>query len=270
MSLAALLVATALAQASTAQGTPVASFPPAGGPQATINVIQWDSNSFPRVYERSAQLPITDEEVTRLSRAGFGSDELVRVIEQRRCACDASADGLIRLRQAGVDPRVVSAISLHALPPNRALDLVVTLDFTGESRTAREAYLYFFIDDGDITRVLTANLDDLLRRSNAHETMVDRSDVLIARTVRRVVLPGQVPLKTYGRHQVLVASSANPTLTHPSQLTPQEREAVQTYTLDYPRSSVQSLCRLNVGYRRDAVLTYRWLFAGSRFECEWD
>jgi hypothetical protein len=266
--LGALLANLALAQATTARGDPV--FPPAAGPSSTIHIVQWDANSLPKVYERSAQLPLTDEEVTKLSQAGFAPDELVTMVQQRRCACDASADGLIRLRRAGVDKRVLSAISLHALPPNRALQLVVTLDFTGESRTARDAFLYVFVDDGALTRVLTANVDDLLHRSNAHESLVDRSDLLIERSVRRIVLPGEVALKTYGPHRVMVVSSARPTLTHPSQLTPQERANARTYTFDYPRSSLQSVCRLDAGYKRDAELTDRWRFVGSRFECEWD
>jgi hypothetical protein len=269
MLLAALLTSLTLAQPTTARGAP-GYFPPAAGSQATINIVEWDANSLPKVYERSSQLPLTDDEVTKLSRAGFEPDELVTMIEQRRCACDASADGLIRLRRDGVDRRVLSAISLHALPPNRELDLLITLDFTGESRSARDAYLYFFVEDGSVTRVLTANVDDLLKRTNAHETLVDRSDLLIEKTVRRIVLPGKVPLKTYGPHRVLVVASGRPTLTHPSQLSAQERANARTYTLDYPRSSLQSLCRLDVGYKRDAELTHRWRFVGSRFECEWD
>lgn len=267
--LAALLSSLTVAQATTARGGP-GYFPPTGGAQSTINIVQWDANSLPKVYERSSQLPLTDEEVAKLSQAGFAPDELVTMVEQRRCACDASADGLIKLRRAGVDKRVLSAISLHALPPNRALQLVVTLDFTGESRTARDAFLYLFVDDGPLTRVLTANVDDLLKRSNAHETMVDRSDLLIERSVRRIVLPGEIALKRYGPHRVMVVSSARPTLTHPSQLTEQERANARTYTFDYPRSSLQSVCRLDAGYKRDAELTHRWRFVGSRFECEWD
>ncbi len=100
--------------------------------------------------------------------------------------------------------------------------------------------------------------------------MVDRSDILRTRTVRRIELPGSVPLKTYGPHRVLVVASAKPTLTHPSQLTEQERAKAQLYTFEYPRSSLQSLCRLTAGYRQDAVLSYKWRFEGSRFECEWN
>ncbi|HVP61928.1 MAG TPA: hypothetical protein VMT11_15295 [Myxococcaceae bacterium] len=266
---ASLLLLALIAQGSApAPAVPV--FPPGAGTQQTVNMGQWDSNSLPPVYERSEQLPLTDEEVTRLSQAGFAPDQLVKMIEERRCACDASAEGLIRMKVAGVDPAVIAAVSMHALKPNRALNLEVTLDFSGESRRARNAYLYLFVDDGELTRVLSANIDELLRRPNAHETTVDNSDFLIARTVRRIVLPGQLPLKSHGRHTVLVASSASPNLTHPSQLKAQDRAAAQTYLLDYPRASLQSLCRLTAGYRRDAQIADRWRFLGSRFECEWN
>lgn len=255
---------------STASGGTVSTLPFPTGDTRTVNIVEWNSNQLPRFYERSEQLPLTDEEVAKLSQAGFSSEQLVKMLEERRCACDASADGLIKLKQAGVDPAVLAAVSTHALRPNRELNLLVTLDFTGESRVARENFLYFFVDDGELTRVFTANIADLLKRRNAHETAVDRSDILRARTVRRIQLAGQVPLKTYGPHKVLVAASASPTLTHPEQLTPQERAKAQLYTFDYPRSSLQSVCRLTAGYRRDAVLAYKWLFEGSRFECEWN
>ena len=268
MSSAALLLLIVGQSLSTAQGVP--TFPPGSGGQPPVNIVQWDSNSLPRVYERSDQGPLTDQDLTKLTQAGFTPEQLVKMLEERRCACDASADGLIRLKQAGVDPAVIQAVSLHSLQPNRGLNLEITLDFSGDGRRARNAYVYVFVDDGDLTRVLSANVDDLLRRPNAHETSIDNSDFLIARTVRRIVLPGQLPLKTYGRHTLLVASSASPGLTHPSQLRLQDRASAQVYQLDYPRASLQSLCRLTAGFRRDAQISDRWRFAGSRFECEWN
>jgi hypothetical protein len=266
----ALAAGQAPVAAPAGRGSTQISLPFPSGNVQTYNIIQWDPNQLPRVYERSDQLPLTDEELTKLTQAGFEPAELVKMIEERRCACDASADGLIRMKKAGVDKSVLAAVSRHGLPPNRELDLLVTLDFTGESRTAREGFLYFFVDDGDITRVFSANIPELLQRRNRHETMVDRSDILVARTVRRVQLAGKVPLRTYGPHKVLVAASASPTLTHPSQLNAQELSRSQTYTFDYPRASLQSLCRLTAGYRRDAVLAFKWNFGGSRFECEWN
>src|SRR5438874_1381126 len=127
-------------------------FPP--GDTHTINIVNWDSNNFPKIYQRSDQLPLTDDELIKLAKAGFEPAQLVKMLEERRCACDASADGLIHLKEQGVPQEVISAISLHSLKPNRGLDLQVTLDFTGEGQEAREAFLYFFVDDGDFTRVL--------------------------------------------------------------------------------------------------------------------
>ena len=244
--------------------------PPAPPSQQPVNLAQWDTNSLTPVYERSEQPPITDQDVSKLAQAGFPPDQQVRLIAERQCACDASPEGLIRMRVNGVDPSVISAVSKYALKPNGALNLEVTLDFTGESRRARNAYLYVFVDDGDVTRVMSTNVDELLRRPNAHETTIDNSDILISRTVRRIVLPGQLQLRTYGRHTLVVASSASPSLTHPSQLKSQDRSAAQVYLFDYPRASLQSLCRLTAGYKRDAQIVDRWRFQGSRFECEWN
>ena len=260
-------------QSPPAPATPatLAALPPPAPPsQAPVNLAQWDSNSLPPVYERSDQPPLTDQDVSKLAQAGFPPDQQVRLIAERQCACDASPEGLIRMRVNGVDPSVISAVSKYALKPNGALNLEVTLDFTGESRRARNAYLYVFVDDGDVTRVMSTNVDELLRRPNAHETTIDNSDILISRTVRRIVLPGQLQLRTYGRHTLVVASSASPSLTHPSQLKSQDRSAAQVYLFDYPRASLQSLCRLTAGYKRDAQIVDRWRFQGSRFECEWN
>ncbi len=261
--LVAALALTAPAQTQTALPFPT-------GKTQTINILEWDTDKLPKIYERSEQLPLSDDEVAKLSKAGFTTAQLVKMIEERRCACDASADGLIHLKDQGVEPEVLSAISLHALKPNRNLFLDVMLDFTGDGNQAREAYLYAFVDDGELTRVLTLNVADLLGRKNRHESLVDQSDILLTRQVRRIRLVGELPLKNYGAHTVLVATSANPTLTHPSQLSAAERKNAQTYKFDYPRTSLQSVCRLNAGYKRDPVLAYKWRFMGSRFECEWN
>ncbi|MFN0062384.1 MAG: hypothetical protein ACKVPX_07690 [Myxococcaceae bacterium] len=253
---------------STAQGAPVSvSFP--AGTTDTINIVQWDGNALPKVYERSSQLPLTDEGLQKLSKA-FDPAQLVKMIEERRCACDASPEGLIKLKEAGVPKQVIAAVSLHSLPPNRALNLLITLDFTGNGSKARDAFFYVFIDDGDWTRVLSANIGDLLARKNANEVQVDRSDLTLMREARRIMLPGQVALKRYGKHTAMVVASANPVLTHPSQLKAWERRRAQVYTFDYPASSVTNQCRLMAGYRRDPVLDFKWNFITSRFECEWE
>src|SRR5262245_28099649 len=105
--IAQLLAATLALASGQATATPVVrggtqlALPFPTGDVQTYNIIQWDPNQLPRIYERSDQLPLTDEELTKLSQAGFEPPQLVKMIEERRCACDASADGLIRLKKAG-------------------------------------------------------------------------------------------------------------------------------------------------------------------------
>ncbi len=265
-----LLSSLVLGQVAPSLPRPAVNMPFPSSSTQTVNIVSWDGRDMPRVFERSEQPPLNDDDLVKLAGAGFDSKDLIKMIEERRCACDVSADGMVKLAKAGVPKDVIKAMSLHALKPNRALNLLVTLDFTGDSREARQGYLYFFVDDGPITRVFTANLNEILARRNASDVMVDKSDLLITKSVRRLQFATQLELKTYGAHNVLVAASANPTLTHPSQLTENERKSSQLYNFDYPRSSIQSVCRLTAGYKRDAVLTYQWRYMGSRFECEWN
>src|SRR4051812_29361745 len=124
MSVSALLVVALLGQIGTAPPPPVPQFPPSGS-QQTTNLVQWDANALPQVHERSEQPPLTDAEIVKMGQSGFAPDQLAKLVEERRCACDASAEGLIRLRAAGVDPAVISAVSTHALRPNRTLNLEV-------------------------------------------------------------------------------------------------------------------------------------------------
>jgi hypothetical protein len=246
------------------------SFPFPSGKVETVNIVQWQANDLPKIYERSSQLPLTDAEVLSLVQAEFSPETIVKMIEERRCACDASAEGLIRLKKAKVPEEVLKALSLHALKPNRELHFLVNLEFTGNSREARKSYLYFFIEDGEFTRVFRADIHELLSKRFLHEEETDKSDLLIAKKVRRVRLGGTVPLKTYGKRQVLVVSSANPSLSHPEQLTEKERKEAATYEFEYPRTSLQSVCQLTIAYKQDAMLATHWRFMNSRFQCEWN
>ena len=267
----ALTLALALPLAPAhAQVAPSLPFPGPAGP--AINGVQWSAADVPKLVQRSEQLPLTDDELVKLTRAGFAADKLVLLIEQRRCACDASADGLIKLKGQGVDPRVLEAIALHALKPNRAVVFELTVDFVGAGAPPREGSLNIFIEDGELTRQLELPLREAfaLQGSTAMSTpLIDESDPLKARPVRRLVLSGELPLKTCGKHRALVVAQTRP-VQHPSQLTPAERARAQQLDLDYPRASLQSLCRLRASFRNDPVTAGRWLPQATRFECEWN
>ncbi|MGI5863519.1 MAG: hypothetical protein ACOX6T_15895 [Myxococcales bacterium] len=275
----------ALAQASSAP-YPATTLAPSrfpAGKSETINIVQWSANELPKVYQRSEQLPLTDADIVKLSNAGFSPARIVQMIEERRCACDASADGLVALKRQKVSEEVISAVSLHALKPNRSLTILVTLDFIGTGQPTdgapvsaslgsapRDSFLYFFLDDGPLTRVFRADVAALLAQHRGIPAMVDRTDPLLTRQVRRLQIAGEIPLKTYGEHTLYVTSAARATINHPGMLVDAERNRGQAYFFDYPRASLQTVCRLAVSYRRDPVLPDKWSFAGSTFECEFN
>jgi hypothetical protein len=269
----ALLVAlsvSAQSTGSTAGGTPAL---PAG---AVFNIVDWDGGPLPPLYERSAQLPLSLDDVIQLSEAEFGDEAIIKMLQERRCACDASVPSLIRLKQSGVSETVIQAMSLHALAPNRHLDLVIHMDFEGlggagaVSTQARKSYLYLIIPDGDRDRVFFGNLQRALGRTAATRTLVDNTDLLLPKPVRRASFMARVPLKVHGSKRALVFLSTRPDIYTVADIPAADRKAAQEFTFDYPASSLQSRCSLQVLHRQDVMLADRWNLERSHFECEWD
>ena len=96
-----------------------------------FNIVDWDGGKVPRLYERSDQLPISLNDVRKLSANKFSNAAIIKMLEERRCICDASIDALVELKGAGVSEEVIQAVSLHSLPPNRSFGLAISLDFEG-------------------------------------------------------------------------------------------------------------------------------------------
>ena len=240
-----------------------------------FNIIDWDGGELPRFYERSDQLPLTLEDVRKLSANKFSTEAIVRMIRERRCACDASVEALIGLKEAGASEEVIQAVSLHALPPNRAVNLTITMDFEGlggapVSTQARKGYLYLIIPDGQRERVFAGNLQTILGGKWQRDSLVDRTDLLRPRKVRRIVFSAAVPLKSYGRKKAMVFTSTRPNIYTSADIPPADRESVSEYEFDYPASSLQRNCRLQVLHKQDAMLPDRWHLVRTYFECEWD
>ena len=278
----ALVVILGMLRASTAagqRGSPAGSTGGSIDPLAAgliHNIVEWDGGELPRRYERSDQLPMSLEDVSKLSASSFSDEAIVKMIRERRCACDASVDALVRLKEAGVSEAVIEAVSLHALAPNRSLFLVITMDFEGlggateVSAKARRGYLYLIIPDGDRERVFLADLQSVVSRRWQHDTMVDRTDLMLERKVRRVTFAAEVPLKTYGPKKALVLTSSRPNIFTSADIPAADRVGVQQYEFDYPSSSLQRICDLQILYRQDQMLPDQWHLVRTNFTCEWD
>lgn len=241
-----------------------------------FNIVEWDGGELPRLYERSDQLPLTLPDLQKLLDSKFASDVIVKMLEERRCACDASADALIALKNAGATDDLIKAVSLHALPPNRSVDLTLTLDFEGlgggvsPSTQSRKGYLYLIVPDGDRERVFVGNLADILGRRWKRDTLVDNTDLLLSKKVRRIVVAARVPLKTYGAKEALVFASTKPNIYSSKDIPAADRAAAQGYAFEYPVSSLQRDCSLQVLHRQDAMLPDRWHLVRTHFQCEWN
>ena len=269
----AVLIGT---QALTAQQSTSASNADPLARGQIVNIIDWDGGTLPKRYERSQQLPMALEDVKKLSASQFSEEAIIKMLEERRCACDASIDALIDLKEAGVSEAVLQALSLHALPPNRSVELTIHLDFEGLggnkplSIQARQGYLYLIVPDGQRERVFVGNLQQILAGRWQRDGQVDNSDLLLPKQVRRVTFAADVPLKTYGTKKALVFTSTRPNIYGSADLTARERERASEYAFTYPPSSLQSSCALQALYRQDQMLSDKWHLKRTNFQCEWD
>ncbi|MDA0334190.1 MAG: hypothetical protein O2782_03390 [bacterium] len=271
VALVLLGVLSASAQ-SADTATPGGRAMPAG---AVFNIVDWEGGALPAVYERSGQLPLSLAEVVQLHEAKFSDDAITKMLQERRCSCDASVTSLVQLKTAGVSEAVIQAMSLHALAPNRSIDLAIQLDFEGlagaasVSTQARKAYLYLIIPDGERDRVFFGNLQQALGRT-ATRTQVDNTDILLPKVVQRASFVARVPLKTHGPKRALVFASTRPDIYTVADIPAADLKAAQEFTFEYPASSLQSRCSMQALHRQDAMLPGLWHLERSHFECEWD
>ena len=115
----------------------------------------------------------------------------------------------MELKQAGVAEQVIQG----GIAPRAAAQPLVRpddrLDFEGlggkatVSTQARKGYLYLIVPDGDKERVFIGNLQAILAGRWQRDALIDNTDLLLPKKVRRVTFASEVPLKTYGRKKAL-------------------------------------------------------------------
>ncbi|MEE2657456.1 MAG: hypothetical protein VX733_03060 [Candidatus Latescibacterota bacterium] len=270
------LALAALLTSAVAGGQEVSDPPQPLEDRLVFNIVDWEGGELPPIYERSVQLPLALEEVLELSKAEFSDEAIVEMLEQRRCACDASVSSIVRLKKAGVSEPVIQATSLHSIRPNRHVNLAVHLDFEGRgqatevSRRSRRSYLYLIIPDGDRERVFFGNLQAILAGRWHQDALLDHTDLLLPKKTRRVSFTARVPLKTHGIRKALVFTSTRPNIYTSADIPGADRSAAQEFSFDYPVASLRQDCSLQILQRQDALLDDRWHLERSHFECEWD
>jgi len=232
-----------------------------------IHIVDWEGSRLPPIYERSDQRPLSRDDIVALSSNGFKAEEIVRMIRERRYVGDASAQALIQLRHDGVPPGVVRAVSRHALPPNRSIRISLQIGLEGNAPDARGRYLYVIIPDGDIDRILTTDLGDIVAQKG--NVRVDHSDPLVPRNVREVHLNGTVPIVTNGRRDIHIVTSSRPDIWSLEDIPQKNRSGIDSFPIDVPASSLNRDCRIRLRYRQDPLLPHIWNETAARLQCEW-
>ena len=110
-------------------------------------------------------------------------------------------------------------------------------------------------------------LQTILGQKWQRDGLVDNTDLLLPKKVRRIVFESQVPLKTRGSKRAMVFTSTKPDIYTSADIPEQDRKDVQYFDFEYPASSLQSMCVLQVLYRQDALLADKWQLVRTHFEC---
>ena len=105
---------------------------------------------------------------------------------------------------------------------------------------------------------------------HSRDGLVDRTDLLLPTKVRRVTFAAEVPLKTYGPKKALVFTSTKPDIYTLTDIPERDLAGVREFEFDYPASSLERICSLQVLYKQDAMLADRWHLQRTHFQCEWD
>ena len=226
---------------------------------------QWE-----RLHRRSDSPPLTLAELKQLQAAGVGDKAILEMVRTRRVVDRASAKDLAALKKAGASDDLVAAVSAHALPENRSIDLLLTVDVSTPHSLALAPYLYVEwvqTAKGKREHLMFADLRTLLGRGKAIE---DRSDPLLPSRVRRAQISGSVPLRHPGPIEVRVLVSKRPDLLRLDDLPDAERKRIKTWRFELPAVSLYHDCELELALVRDELIADVFSVQRSRFLCTFD
>lgn len=253
-----MLLATPLATAQGDQRLDILSF-------AATDAKEWQ-----RLHRRSDAPPLRLADIDAMAAAGMGQGTLTELIRTRRILDRVAPQDLIALKKKGVDDEVIAAISAHALPENRSIELLLTVDVRSTGTLARAPHLYvefYHRDRKEPEHLLYADLRALLARGNV---VTDRSDPLLPNQFRRVQLRGAVPLRHPGKIEARLLLSHKPQYTTLSGLDAAEQKRLKRWQFEMPPVSLYRDCELHLGLSRDELLPERMAIERERFFCRFD
>ena len=119
-----------------------------------------------------------------MREAGIGDAVLEEMVRTRRLVDRASPDDLIRLKRAGAEDSLIAALSAHALPENRGVDLLLTVDVRSPHSLGTAPHLYVELWQSERDKKQDLAHADLGALMAGGRTLEDRSDPLLKQRFR--------------------------------------------------------------------------------------
>lgn len=249
---------------------------PAWSESLTIDLVQFqtsDPEAFASMRRKSDSMPFTMTEIEKLSQAGIAERSLLEMVRTRGLLVVADADTLLRLKAGGATDALVAAVSAHALPPNRTLDLTIAVRLETPYSVGQAPHLYVEIvnlDTKEQEAFLHSPLSQLLAQKWRVDVVEDRSDPLLPTRVRSLRVWGQVPIRRPGKLEIRLLVSKDPALTRLDGLSPGDQKDVRVFPIEYPPVSLSRACELQVELSRDALLRDHFNLGRTDVRCRWD
>lgn len=242
------------------------------GPGARLDILTFQPASaeeWEKLHRASDSPPLRLAEVAKMKAAGIGDETLEEMVRTRRLVDRASADDLIALKKAGAEDKLIAAVSAYALPENRSLDLLLTIDVRSRHRVSKAPHLYVELwqtAKGKQQDLAHADLKALLARG---ATIEDTSDPMLPERYRRVRVLGRLSAPHPGPMELRVLVTHRPDLTRLDDLPADspERKAMKVYKLELPAVSLYNDCQLELGLKRDELLVDLYALERAHFEC---
>ncbi len=257
---AVLALGTPIAQADAGARIDLLTFQPASAEE-------WE-----KLHRTSDSPPLRLAEVAKMKAAGIGDDTLEEMVRTRRLVDRASADDLISLKKAGAEDKLIAAVSAYALPENRSLDVLLTIDVRSRHSVRQAPHLYVELWQTDKKKkqdLAHADLKALMARGR---TIEDTSDPMLPEKYRRVRVLGRLRAPHPGPMELRVLVTHRPDLTRLDDLPADspERKRMKVWRFVLPAVSLYNDCELDLGLARDEVIQDLYALERARWECTFE
>jgi hypothetical protein len=99
--------------------------------------------------------PLTNQDIVRMARAGFGDSTIVKMIDSHGAAFDLSVDGLLKLKEAGVSQGVIDRMLSAGAEAKPA---VASVPANSVAASVKPAELSQFLDEVGVYQVVHGKL----------------------------------------------------------------------------------------------------------------